>query len=270
MIVQTHDLLGDRFGETTSLCVREHPELIRGEECQRVHDPVPVDRHGADVQNRIDVDGDEADEAGASGHGCHHADFRRQHAPRGSGSRPWIGPARPGARDLPATRRAKSAPRCFWTTSVAAASGSRRAIQVRSRSWSAGFAEPDWRVRVHRREPEAIGHRLRFGRDDVPRAGAFGIARAEVQRPAVHVDRPHPGVGVAQRQRDRDRAIPAPDVDDLARGDRADGPQQEIGARSRGDRARRRRGPCRARSSGPGGRLWIVRGCEATFGSAVK
>ena len=59
-------------------------------------------------------------------------------------------------------------------------------------------------------------------------AGSLGIARAEVERPAVHVDRPDPGFGVAQRQRDRDRAVAAPDVDDLTRRNRADGPQQEI------------------------------------------
>jgi len=72
--------------------------------------------------------------------------------------------------------------------------------------------------------------RVRFGGDDIACAGAFGIARTEVEGPPVDVHRPHPGVGVAQCDGDGDRPVSAADVDHLTRGYRRQGAEQQIGA----------------------------------------
>ena len=75
-----------------------------------------------------------------------------------------------------------------------------------------------------------LGDRVGFGGDDVAGAGSLGVARAEIERAAVDVHRPDPRVRVAQRQRDGDRAVAAADVDQLARRDRRQAAEQEIGA----------------------------------------
>ena len=91
------------------------------------------------------------------------------------------------------------------------------------------LAQPHRRVGVHAGNADAVRNRVGLDGHDVRRAGSYGIAGAEIEGAAIHVDGPDGGIGAAECQRDGDRTVPAPHVHEVAGRWGRDGLQQQIG-----------------------------------------